>query len=101
GDNGFVDWQLLDGDPADIDRIWSRDPNTGGSDDITTGNGADIVIAGEDGELVTELSNAGNHVVTPAGAAGDTVHTGNGNNIVFGDNGRVTSALANGSRFGS
>ena len=50
GDNGFVDWALLDNAPADIDRIWSIDPDTGGTDTITTGNGDDVVIAGEDGE---------------------------------------------------
>src|SRR5207253_454830 len=84
GDNGFVDWQLLDGNPSDIDRIWSIDPNTGGSDTITTGDGGDVIIGGEDGELVTETSNSGAHTVSAYGPAGDTIDAGNGDNVVFG-----------------
>ena len=54
GDSGLIDWVAAerggalagdDLDPADIDRIWSLDPDDGGSDTITTGAGDDIVIA--------------------------------------------------------
>ena len=46
GDHGFVDWVLLDGDATDLDRIWSADPELGGDDDVTTGEGDDVVIGG-------------------------------------------------------
>ncbi|MEY2518221.1 MAG: large repetitive protein, partial [bacterium] len=105
GDNGLVDFALRDGAPADVDRIWSIDPDTGGSDTITTGNGDDVVIAGEDGERVLEqhgLSAGSSLVVVERYLAdGDTVVAGNGRNLVFGDNGRVTAAVANGAGFGA
>src|SRR5207253_1941246 len=66
GDNGFVDYAVVDGNPANIDRIFSIDPATGGNDTITTGSGADIVIGGN---------------------GGDTIGAGDGDNIVLGDNG--------------
>ena len=46
-DHGFVDWVLLDGDPTDLDRIWSTDPALGGADTVTTGKGDDVVIGGD------------------------------------------------------
>ena len=61
GDSGLIDWAaaerggLLAGDDydaTDIDRIWTIDPSHGGNDSITTGTGDDIIIGGEDGELV-------------------------------------------------
>ena len=43
-----------DDDPSEIDRIWSTDSGHGGNDVITTGDGDDIIIGGEDGEIVME-----------------------------------------------
>ena len=69
-DHGFVDTVLLDGDPADLDRIWSTDVTYGGDDTVTTGNGDDVIIGG---------------------TGGDTIRGGDGRNIVVGDNGRFTA----------
>jgi Ca2+-binding RTX toxin-like protein len=91
GDSGFVDTALLDGVPSDIDRIWSTDPDAGGSDHITTGGGHDIVIGGEDGERVLDDTTGVPQADTERGD-GDTILAGDGHNIVFGDNGRITSA---------
>ena len=71
GDNGYIDYVIDDGDPSDIDQIWSTVPGIGGVDHITTGAGDDIVIGG---------------------TAGDTVTVGDGDNIVIGDSGQITSA---------
>src|SRR5207302_604449 len=97
GDSGLVDWAAaerggtLAGDdlnPADIDRIWTLDATHGGSDDITTGNGDDIVIGGDDGELIDHLSVTGLVAVAPQmridAHQGDTIHAGDGPNLVFG-----------------
>ncbi len=73
GDHGFVDWVLRDGDPTDLDRIWSTQPDLGGNDTITTGAGDDVVVGG---------------------AGDDTVRAGEGNNVVLGDSGRITAADA-------
>ncbi|MHC4088881.1 MAG: hypothetical protein ACYSVY_01125, partial [Planctomycetota bacterium] len=70
GDNGLVDWESNDSDPSDIDIILTRNPNSGGSDGITTGGGADVVLGG---------------------TADDTVHSGDGRDLVFGDHGEVSS----------
>ena len=78
GDSGYIDWTAADVgrfyaattfaratlsgddiDPADIDRIFSTEPDHGGSDTITTGAGDDIIIGGEDGELVQGIHIAG------------------------------------------
>ena len=113
GDNGLIDWAarerggLLAGDDnsaADIDRIWSLDPDVGGNDLITTGTGDDIVIAGEDGELIVGIEIAGSgapEVITTTATNGDTVVAGNGHNIVFGDNGEISAAAANVPQFSS
>ena len=69
GDHGFVDTVLLDGNPGTIDRVWSTDPSTGGNDSITTGGNDDIVIGG---------------------FGADVVKAGEGDNLVLGDNGRLT-----------
>ena len=69
GDTGFVDFAIADHDPTTVDRVWTTDPGTGGTDQITTGNSSDVVIGGD---------------------AGDTIQAGNGDNIVLGDDGRVT-----------
>src|SRR6185295_18063577 len=73
GDSGYVDWTAhdagrvydtltnaagtLSGDDtnaSDIDRVFSTNPDHGGNDNITTGSGDDIIIGGEDGELVVD-----------------------------------------------
>ncbi len=93
GDNGLVDFATVDAVPGDLDRIWVLDPDTGGSDVITTGAGNDVVIAGEDGELISEGAGkvrAAGQVTTVAAPLGDTVFAGAGNDIVLGDDGRVT-----------
>ena len=115
GDSGYIDWTAADAgriyadgttppvdalpgddsDAMDIDRIWSTDPDHGGSDSITTGDGDDIIIGGEDGELVVDTiigvpSDIARTVVSDSD--GDTIDAGQGNNIVFGDNGRITAA---------
>ena len=86
---------MLDANPDDIDRISSTDPDHGGNDDITTGTGNDIIIAGEDGEIVVDVTiPAGAGItdetdtprsVVPQAIDGDTVHAGAGNDLVFGD----------------
>ncbi|MFL6014724.1 MAG: beta strand repeat-containing protein, partial [Gaiellaceae bacterium] len=106
GDNGFVDWALADNTPSDVDRIWSIDPDTGGTDTITTGNGDDVVIGGEDGERVVEVAGVGSNATTVQVARyladGDTIVAGNGRNLVLGDNGQVTAAANfDAPRFGS
>ncbi|MDA1273124.1 MAG: hypothetical protein O2960_03590, partial [Verrucomicrobia bacterium] len=69
GDNGYVDFVVADGNPADIDVIASTEFSTGGADTITTGAAADIVIGGQ---------------------ANDGINAGTGNNIVFGGTGADT-----------
>ena len=96
GDNGFVDWALVDRDPTDLDRVQSTDTDTGGTDTITTGRGDDVVIGGEDGERITETGSGAGvaQVTSPFGANGDTIHAGAGNDIVVGDNARSRSTSA-------
>jgi Ca2+-binding RTX toxin-like protein/phage tail sheath gpL-like len=110
GDQGVIDYVIDDGDNSDIDRIFSTDPDHGGNDNITTGSGDDIIIAGEDGETVQN-----DQVISPAnvtqtvvangsealGTAGDTVNAGDGNNIVFGDNGQIIAAMEDAPQFTS
>ena len=78
GDNGFIDYDIEDGDPSDIDRIWSLAPSDGGVDIIVDVEGSDIIIGG---------------------TAGDNVTAGDGNNIVLGDSGRITAAVEDSPRF--
>ena len=78
-DHGFVDWVLLDGDPTDLDRIWSTDPALGGVDTVTTGRSGDVVIGGN---------------------GGDTITASDGDNLVIGDNGRITAATPDSNRWG-
>jgi Ca2+-binding RTX toxin-like protein len=89
GDHGFVDRVLRDGDATDVDRVWSSDPLLGGDDHIVTANGDDIIIGG-----VGADSGIG------ADGAQRGLFAGHGNNIVIGDNGRITAASANTSRWG-
>ena len=66
----------------------------------TVGDGRDIIIGGEDGEIVNdtiigELSitrTQERSVSEDANGDGDTIDAGQGNNIVFGDNGQITAA---------
>ena len=77
-----------DTDASDIDRIWTIDASHGGSDHITTGAGDDIIIGGEDGELVV-----GQQIATDGAAEtviedteqgdGDEILAGDGKNLVF------------------
>ena len=121
GDSGYIDWTAADntgriyadittpdggalpGDDnnaADIDRLFSTEPDHGGNDTITVGDGDDIIIGGEDGEIVNdaiigELSITGTQersVSEDVNGDGDTIDAGQGNNIVFGDNGQITAA---------
>ena len=80
GDHGFVDYVLLDGDPTDLDRIWSTDPALGGDDDISTGSGDDVVFGG---------------------SGSDVVLGGAGQNLVLGDNGQFTAVPAEVKRWGN
>src|SRR5439155_12357319 len=78
----------------------------GGNDAITTGSGDDIVIGGEDGELVVSTAIADNvydamHVIADARGDGDTIVAGDGRNLVFGDNGAVYASAQAGPRFGA
>ena len=45
-----------DTNAGDIDRIVSTEPDHGGNDTITTGDGDDIVLGGEDGEIVVDVT---------------------------------------------
>jgi protein subunit release factor B len=68
-------------DASDIDLIVSTSTTAaGGVDDITTGNGNDIVIGGR---------------------YGDTINAAGGRNLVIGDSGMITAATENVNRFGS
>src|SRR5439155_303521 len=109
GDSGYIDWTAADfgrfyaattfargtlsGDDSnalDIDRIFSTEPDHGGNDTITTGAGDDIIIGGEDGELVQGIHIAGSgapEIVVAAATDGDTIVAGTGNNLVLGDAG--------------
>ncbi|MRR30975.1 calcium-binding protein, partial [bacterium] len=73
GDHGSIDYVSADHDASDIDIILSTNTTEGGVDNITTGAGNDIVIGGP---------------------FGDTITADDGENILFGDNGRILSSLA-------
>ena len=60
--------QQLAGQPMTIGLITTTQTNDGGNDTITTGNGADVVLAG---------------------MANDTATTNGGNDVVLGDNGLI------------
>ena len=51
-------------------RFETTDPSQGGADTITSGSGNDVVLGG---------------------SAGDGINAGGGDNVVFGDNGRITA----------
>ena len=81
GDHGFVDYVTRDSTLGDIDVISSTSTTSyGGVDQITGGEGDDIIIGGRFADL---LSASG------------------GNNIVFGDSGIITSAAADNARRGA
>ncbi|MCA1683660.1 MAG: calcium-binding protein, partial [Actinobacteria bacterium] len=70
GDYGFLDYVAAYNPSAvSLDRVWSSFEGFGGADTITTGAGNDFVFGG---------------------IGGDTIVARNGQNIVFGDHGRVT-----------
>ncbi|HQV08466.1 MAG TPA: calcium-binding protein, partial [Thauera sp.] len=81
GDHGLVDYlaeEILQAEPLvnpvrtdDIDRIWSIATAMGGKDTIDTGDRNDIVLGGQDE---------------------DVIRTGQGSNIALGDSGKLTSA---------
>jgi Ca2+-binding RTX toxin-like protein len=86
GDNGFIDYTAAeriyeptdpavddDSDPSDIDRIAITDPTIGGIDNITSGAGFDFILGG---------------------TAGDTIRAGAGNDLVFGDHGKIEASAA-------
>ena len=62
-----------------------------------------IIIGGEDGELVDDVIIDGVVTVARSVAADttdrDTIIAGDGNNLVFGDNGQVTAATSDLNRF--
>src|SRR6185436_18539444 len=72
------------------------------------GDGDDIVFGGDDGERVVNdvWLSPGNvtrrieAAVNVKGVEGDIIDAGQGDNIVFGDNGAITAAASNLSRFG-
>ena len=75
GDDGQVAFMSADGDASDIDLIDSLSTTSGGGiDTITTLGGSDIVIGGRFGDLI---------------------NAGDGANLVIGDSGRITAAVAN------
>jgi len=88
GDNGLIDYVRAETDPGvpgadldqgDIDLIESNATTfAGGIDNITSGDGQDIIIGGR---------------------FGDTVNAGNGDNLVIGDSGRITAADADDPQF--
>jgi len=79
----------------------------GGSDQITTGAGDDIIIGGEDGELVVDASIAVHTAIPRVVMAdtvrgdGDTIVAGDGRNLVFGDAGNISASAQAGPRFGA
>ncbi len=74
GDSGVIDYVLADGDSSDLDLITSIAPDDGGVDDITAGSGDDVVIGGDEGDM--------------------TINAGDGANLVIGDSGTLTAAVA-------
>ncbi|MEW6158482.1 MAG: hypothetical protein AB1813_13700, partial [Verrucomicrobiota bacterium] len=80
GDSGYIDYVNADADAADIDEVSTTEPNDGGADSIQTGAGNDILIGGDDM---------------------DVIDAGSGANVVLGDNALVQAASANTPRFGN
>ena len=102
GDSGYIDWTAAehayapalpgdDNDATDIDRIWSIDTDDGGSDVIHTGQGDDIIIGGEDGEIVTDEDGPEDTVVVADPDNVDEIDAGGGVNLVFGDSGQINA----------
>ncbi|MFU8842119.1 MAG: hypothetical protein ACNA8R_15660, partial [Nitriliruptoraceae bacterium] len=111
GDMGFIDWFIDDSDLGDIDRIETTEPGLGGNDQITTGDGDDIIFGGQDGfSLYVELPEGADPtgaILTQVaalgenGEAGDVIFAGHGRNLVFGDNGAILAAVSDEARFGN
>jgi Ca2+-binding RTX toxin-like protein len=68
GDNGQATFSVS----AVLLDVTATDPSIGGSDNITSGAGNDLIIAG---------------------TGSDTVSSGAGNDLIFGDHGRVTGSI--------
>ena len=105
---------LVVGDNASVtpSRVQTTDPGTGANDTITTGAGADIVLAGDGADVV--VTGGGNDIVLgdngfvvfgsppilisttdPTIGDGDTIDSGDGNDIVLaGTGGDVVTAGA-------
>src|SRR5262249_32657258 len=62
--------------PQTPDLVMTTDPQFGGNDEITTGSGNDLILAGSNG---SPIDDPGNDLVTP----------GEGNDAVVGDNGKI------------
>ena len=70
GDYGFLDYlAAYNPSPVSLDRVWSTFEDLGGADTITTGTRNDFAFGG---------------------TGGDVIDAGKGQNIVFGDHGRIT-----------
>src|SRR5438132_12139 len=80
GDDGFVDWTIADGNPADIDLAASTTPTDGGNDVITAGSGSNLIVGGQ---------------------GADTITAGAGFNVIAGDSAQLTAAVSDAARFGS
>lgn len=74
GDNGRIDRTAISSENSTTHLIQTIDALVGGADQINSGSGDDIVLAG---------------------AEGDTVFTESGNNIILGDHGFINYDLAN------
>ncbi|MDX9818689.1 MAG: calcium-binding protein, partial [Desulfococcus multivorans] len=61
----------------------------GGSDTITTGSGSDIILGGHNDDANQDLLLMS---FVGGGGLGETIDAGDGNNIVFGDNGKIDYA---------
>ena len=73
GDYGFLNYieelNPANPDPRSLDQVWSSFEGFGGNDTITTGVGNDFIMGG---------------------LGSDTIEASDGQNIVFGDHGRIT-----------
>ncbi|MCA8884705.1 MAG: hypothetical protein KDA50_13305 [Rhodobacteraceae bacterium] len=85
GDHGVIDFNVLDGDIAEPDLIYSTSPGEGGGDVISTGVETDIVIGGTGGDVISAGEDGDALLLIPADVSPD---------IVFGDNGALTFTTA-------
>ena len=73
GDQGNVDWVLVGGTQAYLDRIAPTDPTIGGNDTITISGSGDNYVIG--------------------GTGNDIISTGSGDDLIFGDFGQITGTI--------